>query len=78
MKEHVIELFKYPRELTGFGFNQALNYIKKFIPIVGKFAEVASFRFLRIYLFIILVICIIKSSASFSVFSNVSIQRSVA
>lgn len=33
MKEHIVELFKFSRELTGDGFNQALDYIDTFIPL---------------------------------------------
>lgn len=33
MKNHIVELFKFSRELTGEGFNQALDYINKFIPL---------------------------------------------
>lgn len=33
MKKHIIELFKFSRELNGEGFNQALEYIDKFVPL---------------------------------------------
>lgn len=33
LKGHIAELFKFSRELTGDGFNQALEYINKFIPL---------------------------------------------
>jgi len=33
LKKHVEELFKFSRELTGPGFNQALDYIGKHIPL---------------------------------------------
>lgn len=33
LKEHLIELFKFQRELSGEGFNQALDYINKFISL---------------------------------------------